>query len=127
MYKAKVYNKGDSKYHATTRHASLVLDTEGHGANPIDTLLASLCGCLGHYVRDYLIDQQVPHSGFSIDAEAEVTRNRASLAGIKVCIDLNETKLGATQVSEMLKFIENCKVHQILSINPGISVSLVGH
>jgi uncharacterized OsmC-like protein len=127
MYKAKIYNKGDSKYYATTRHASLVLDTEGQAANPIDTLLASLCGCVGHYVRDYLIGNQIPHSGFAIDAEAGVTPDKASLAGINVCIDLNGTKLGGTQATEMLKFIENCKVHQILSVKPGVSISLVGH
>src|SRR5512143_27905 len=65
MYKASIENKGDSKYYVTTRHAGFVLDTEGNGANPIDTLLASLCGCIGHYVRDYLVDQQIAHSGFS--------------------------------------------------------------
>ncbi len=126
MYKASIENRGDSKYHATTRHSSFVLDTGGEGANPIDTLLASLCGCVGHYVRDYMLDHQIGHRGFSIDAEAGVTPDKAGLAVISVCIDLNEVTLDDRQAAEMLKFVENCKVHKILKINPGVAVSIVG-
>jgi len=124
MYKAIIENKGDSKYYATTRHAGFVLDTQGNGANPIDTLLAGLCGCMGHYVRDYLIDHQIRHTGFAIEAEAGVTPDKARLAGIKVRIDLNDVRLDARQAAEMLEFVENCKVHKILKENPGVTVSL---
>lgn len=127
MYKASIENRGDSKYHATTRHSAFVLDTGGEGSNPIDTLLASLCGCIGHYVRDYMVDRQIGHSGFSIDADAGVTQNKAGLAVINVRIDLNEVKLDDRQAAEMLEFVENCKVHKILKINPGVAVSIAGH
>ena len=126
MYKASVENKGDSKYYATTRHAGFVLDTEGNGANPIDTLLAALCSCMGHYVRDYLVDRQIRQSGFSIAAEAGVTPDKARLAEITVRIDLKDAKLDARQAAEMLKAIESCKVHKILQGNPGVTVSLTG-
>jgi uncharacterized OsmC-like protein len=125
MYKASVENRGDTKYYATTRHASFELDTNGNGANPVDTLLASLCSCMGHYVRDYLIDQQLEHSGFSLYAEAGVVPVTASLAEIRVRIDLKEVRLNDRQTAEMLKFIENCKVHRILKENPGVTVMLV--
>lgn len=127
MFKASIENRGDSKYYATTRHSGFVLDTEGNGTNPIDTLLASLCGCMGHYVRDYIVDRQIAHSGFSIEAEAGVTPDKAGLAGIKVRIDLKDVKLNDQQAAEMLKFIEKCKVHKILKENPGVTVSLNGH
>src|ERR1039457_538139 len=127
MYKAIIENKGDSRYFATTRHDNFVLDTEGRGSNPIDTLLASLCGCMGHYVRDYLVEHQIMHSGFAIDAEAGVTPDKARLAGIKVRIDLKELRLDGQQAAEMLKFIEKCKVHKILRENPGVTVLLTGH
>lgn len=126
MFKASIENRGDSKSYATTRHAGFVLDTNGNGANPIDTLLASLCSCMGHYVRDYLADQQITHSGFSIDAEAGVTPDKASLAEIQVRINLGEVKLDERQAVEILNFVENCKVHKILKVNPGLKVSLSG-
>ena len=62
MFKASIENKGNSECYATTRHSSFVLDTEGNGAHPIDTLLASLCGCMGHYVRDYMVNHQIAHN-----------------------------------------------------------------
>jgi uncharacterized OsmC-like protein len=127
MYKAFIENMGDSKYYAVTRHSSFVLDTEGNGANPIDTLLASLCGCVGHYVRDYMVGRQIAHSGFSVNAEAETTSDNAGLGDIKVSIDLKELKFDERQVSELMSFVGNCKVHKILSINPGVSISLSGH
>lgn len=126
MYKASIENRGDSKYYAATRHASFVLDTEGKGANPVDTLLASLCGCLGHYVRDYLVDQRITHSGFAIAAEAGVTPDKARLADIHVRIDLKDAKLDDRQAAELLQFVEACKVHGILKENPGVTISLTG-
>lgn len=127
MFKASIENRGDSKYYVTTRHGGFVLDTEGEGANPIDTLLASLCGCMGHYVRDYLADRQIMYDGFAIEAEAGVTPDKARLAGITVRIDLKEVRLDDQQAAEMLKYIEKCKVHKILHENPGVTVSLTGH
>lgn len=127
MYQAFIENRGDAKYYATTRHSTFVLDTEGKGANPIDTLLASLCGCIGHYVRDYLVDQQITHHGFSIEAEAGVTPDKARLADINICIDLKDVRLDDQKATGMLKFIERCKVHKILKDDPGVTISLTGH
>jgi uncharacterized OsmC-like protein len=126
MFKAFIENRGDSKSYATTRHSTFVLDTEGKGANPIDTLLASLCGCMGHYVRDYLVDQQIACHGFSIEAEAGVTPDKANLADIKIRIDLQDVRLDDQQATGLLKFIEMCKVHKILKENPGVTISLSG-
>jgi len=126
MYKASVENRGDTRYYATTRHSTFVLDTAGNGANPIDTLLASLCGCVGHYVRDYLVAQRIAHTGFSIDADAGVKPDNARLDGITVSIDLKGVVLDDNQVAELLTAIENCKVHKILCLNPGVTVTLTG-
>lgn len=126
MYKASIENRGDTRSYATTRQGSFVLDTNGNGANPIDTLLASLCSCLGHYVRDYLVDLGFGHCGFSIAAEAGVAKETASLAEIQVRIDLGGVKLDGQQTAALLKFVENCKVHRILKVNPGVRVTIEG-
>lgn len=124
MYKAFTENKGDSKHYATTRHSNFVLDTEGKGANPIDTLLASLCGCMGHFVRDYMVAHQITHNGFIIETEADMTAYK-TLGKISVRVDLKDIKLNDTQMEELLKFMENCPVHKILKINPGVNISLI--
>jgi len=127
MYKAIVENKGDTKYYATTRHSGFVLDTEGRESNPIDALLASLCACMGHYVRDYLADQRIQHNGFSLEAEAGVMPDKARLAPIDVHIKVNEAKLDDRQISGLLKSIEVCKIYKIMKEVPGLSVSLTRH
>lgn len=127
MYKASIENRGDSRSYAATRHASFVLDTQGNGANPVDTLLASLCGCMGHYVRDFLTGQRIAHPVFAITAEAGVTPDKARLTEIRVCVDLGEVKLNDRQATDMLTFIRNCKVHNILNDGPGVTISLAGH
>lgn len=124
MYMASIENRGDTRSYATTRHASFVLDTNGNGANPVDTLLASLCSCMGHYVRDYLIDHGFGHSGFTIAAEAGVVKESASLAEIQVMIDLGDVKLDGQQAAALFKFVENCKVHRILKEKPGVAVTI---
>jgi uncharacterized OsmC-like protein len=124
MFKASIENREDSKYYVTTRHSSFMLDTEGNGANPIDMLLASLCGCLGHYVRDYLIEHLVSHSGFTINSETKVTADKARLDKIDVRIDLKGVVLTDRQTEELLRYLENCKINKILRDNPGVAISL---
>lgn len=124
MYKASIENRGDSRSYAATRHADFVMDTEGNGANPVDTLLASLCGCLGHYVRDYLINHRISYGEFTVSSEAKSTPDKSQLETINVLINLKDVVLTNQQSSELLGFLDNCKVHKILKISPGVSISL---
>jgi len=114
MYRASIENQGDTRYLATTRHSSFVMGTEGNGANPVDTLLAALGGCVGHYVRDFLRDRAIPAAGFQVVLEASTTADRSRLAGISVQIDLGETQLDAALEPELLAFIERCPIHGTL-------------
>lgn len=124
MYKASIENRGDSRSYTVTRHAKFVMDTEGNGANPVDTLLASLCGCLGHYVRDYLIEQQISYGEFAINSDAKVTPDKSRLDKINVLIKLKDAALTGRQSGELLEFLDNCKIHKILKINPGVAITL---
>jgi len=124
MYKASIENRGDSRSYAKTRHGEFVMDTDGNGANPVDTLLASLCGCLGHYVRDYLIKHQISHGEFTINSDANVTPDKSRLDKINVLINLKDAALSDQQSGELLSFLDNCKIHKILKINPGVAITL---
>jgi uncharacterized OsmC-like protein len=122
MYRASIENKGDSRYHVTTKGGAFVLDTEGNGANPVDTLLASLCGCVGHYVRDYLLDRSLAAPRFTIDAEGSATSDGSMLSTIAVWIDLREVDLDERARSELLSYVERCKV--LSTLRAGCTVEL---
>lgn len=123
MYKAEIENKGDSKYYASTKDYSFVLDTEGQGANPIDTLLAGLCGCIGHQIRIYMQQHRVDCKGFAITAEAELTQTKDRLGGIMVSIDLKDTNLDNQQYADVLAYAGKCKIHAALK--PGCDIKVV--
>lgn len=101
------------------------MDTQGKGANPVDTLLASLCGCVGHYVHDFLRDRAIPAAGFTVVSEAALTDDRSRLARISVRIDLGEAELDAALDPELLAFIERCPVHGTLRQGCPIDVAVV--
>ena len=113
-YSASVENKGDSTYQATTRHSSFLMGTAGRGANPIDTFLASLCACLGHYARDYLRDQQTAADGFTVKAGATATPDGMRLAEIDVQIVVAGARLDERQRAELAATADRCKIHNTL-------------
>jgi uncharacterized OsmC-like protein len=122
MYSAAITNKGDSRHYASTKDYNFVIDTEGKGAHPIDTLLASLCGCIGHYVRDYMRERRIACEGFTVTAEAEAARDKLRLSDIRVSIDLKGTPLDGHSKVELLKYVEHCKVHNTLKANSSIRI-----
>lgn len=123
-YGAAVENRGDSTYVATTRHGTFVMSTGGRGPNPVDTLLASLSGCIGHYVHDFLREREVANGGFAVSASATSTPDGARLAEIDVAIDVKGAVLDARQREELLRVAEHCKVHNTLKVGCEIRVGL---
>lgn len=123
MYNASIENRGDSKYYATTKDYHFVMDTEGNGANPIDTLLASLCGCIGHQAREYLREQRISSHGFVVSAEAGLTNDKTRLSDISLSIDMKDTQLDSGQRAGLLKYVERCKIHNTLKA--GCSIKMV--
>lgn len=124
MYSAMIENNGDSKYYATTKDYSFVIDSEGEGANPIDTLLASLCGCIGHQAREFMREQQIACNGFTVRAEAGLTKDKVRLSDISVFLDMKNIKLDKRQRTELLRYVERCKIHNTLKSNSRIRVCL---
>ena len=122
-YGASVADAGDSTYQATTRHSSFLMGTAGRGANPTDTLLASLCGCIAHYARDYLRDQRIP-AELTVSAGATATPDGARLAAIDVRIDVRGADLDARQRAELVRTADRCKVHNTLRAGCDVRVAL---
>ncbi len=126
MYAATVENRGDARYHATSKGYGFVLGPEGQGANPGDTLLVALCGCIGHYVRQFLRERRIAFDGFSLDARAESTADASRLVRIDVRIDLGSLQFDERQGAELLAYAERCKIYNTLKAACAVEVALGG-
>lgn len=124
MYHASIENKGDSRYYARTKDSSFVIDTEGRGANPIETLLAALCGCLGHWTRNYIRDAGVDVGGFGIEAQGELQADRKKLSSIEVRISLDGLKPDSGQKEALVRHVENCPVYRTLKAGCPIAIAV---
>lgn len=126
MYRASIENRGDARFHATVKGHSFVLGPEGQGASAGDTLVAALCGCIGHYTRLFLRERRVAFEGFGVSAEAESTADQSRLARIDVRIDLGRTELDEQRRAELLTYVERCKLHNTLKAGCTIAIALAG-
>jgi uncharacterized OsmC-like protein len=124
MYTVTVENEGDAKFHATSQGYEFVVGPKGAGANPGDTLLAALCGCIGYSVRRFLQERGLASSGFALSAEAESTPDETRLARIDVRIDLERTSLDEAGRRELLAAAERCKIHNTLEAACPVKISL---
>jgi uncharacterized OsmC-like protein len=124
MYSALIENNGDSSYHASVRGYSFMMDTVGQGANPIDTLLAALCGCISHQLKDFVIGEGIEAKGFTVKAEADLSKDRRRLSDISVSIAIKGAKLDGRQEEEILEYVKRCSIHNTLRANSNIRIVL---
>jgi uncharacterized OsmC-like protein len=124
MYAVTIENRGDTRYHATSRGYEFVLGPQGAGANPGDTLLAGLCACVGHYVRQFLQERGIASDGFRIAAEAESTPDQSRLARIDVWFDLGRMSLPEPGRKLLLAAAERCKLHNTLKAACPVTIAL---
>jgi uncharacterized OsmC-like protein len=124
MYAVTMRNEGDTRYHATSRGYEFVLGPQGAGANPGDTVLAGLCACVGHYVRQFLQERRLAGHGFAIEAEAESTPDESRLASIAVWIDLGDSPLDEAGRAQLLVAATRCKIHNTLKAACPVTIAL---
>ena len=116
MYQASVENRGDSRYYATTPNSSLVLDTNGQGPNPIDTMLASLAACVAHHILYWLRDRNINNPGFTVAASGELSEDRLRLSAISVVAGIGHIARDSEQRRELMEYIQRCPIYGTLSI-----------
>lgn len=124
MYAVTIENRGDARFHATSRGYRFILGPQGEGAHAGDTLLAALCGCIGHYVRQFLKERGLDAGGFALAAEAESTLDERRLSRIAVRIELGGTPLDAAGRRDLLAAAERCKIHNTLKAACPVTISL---
>jgi len=124
MYRAKIVSKGDQIYHATTSASRFEMGSDGVHSNPVDTLLASLCACLGHYVGDFLHQEKLTFSEYSISAEAELTKDHSRLADIHVAIQIEGAVWEEATTAALLNFVKQCCIHNTLKANSQVFIKV---
>ena len=127
MYSALVNNDGSSKHFAKTRHGEFTIDTEGKGSNPVDTVLAGLCGCIAHEVRDAMLRNKIKYTSFQVKAEADSVADNSRLNSVTVTIDLQDTHIGKEDAAALITAAEGCKVRSTLNPVAPVSISLVAN
>jgi uncharacterized OsmC-like protein len=123
MYTATLENKGDSKYFVTSKEYKFIIDTEGNGISPLDTLVASLGACVGVYIRYYAAKNTLPFKEFTIKVDAEPVDKPVRLAKINVTVIPKDGTLDEATKEKLLKFVKNCPVHNTLKNNPEIDIN----
>ena len=113
MYKASIKNSGDQQYHVETRDYSFLMGQGGAG--PIDTLVASLCACLAHHVRDRLLEHKIAFSILTMKAEADLAADKRSLAHISVSLGVNGSELADAQKEDLLQQAGLCPIFNTLN------------
>ncbi len=126
MYSASIENRGDSRHYAVAAEYGFVIDTEGQGAHPVDVLLASLCGCIGHHVREYLRERRLECAEFDVRSEADSTKDGLGLSDIRVKIDLKGAALGDFHRAELLRRAHRCRIHSALKAGSRVEMVLIG-
>ncbi len=124
MYESRIENRGDATFHATSRGYAFQLGPKGQGANPGDTLLAALCACVGHNIREFLGWHGVASTGFAIAAEAQATPDESRLARVDVRIDLGVATLRDATRAALLAHAQRSRIHNTLEAACPVTVSL---
>jgi len=126
MYRAEVTGNPDSSFKVKSGDYEFVIDIKSKGISPPDTLLASLAGCLGVYIRKYSEGSGLTLSNFSITAEAEFCQDKPmGFKKINVCVDLKGAQLDERRKKALLEFIKNCPIHNTLKMNPAVDIKII--
>jgi uncharacterized OsmC-like protein len=123
MYQASIVSAGDYRYHARTRDSRSKMGKDGN--NTVDALLATLCACLGHYVGDFLHQETIQFTEYTVSANSELAEDRPRLADIHVTVEVKNAVLSEKAKAAMLEFIESqCLICGTLKANSKVLMSV---
>jgi uncharacterized OsmC-like protein len=126
MFSASIENRGGTQSFAKAGGYEFVIDTGGQGANPIDTLMAALAGCISHQLQTHFRERRIEAKGFRVHAESALTEDNTRLSGIRIRVDLGNTAVEPEDEAGVLECVRSCKIYCTLSRNSEMSVALEG-
>ena len=81
---------------------------------------------MGVYIRKYSEGAKLDIGSFAVTAQADLSTDRpVSFRSITVNIDLEASTLDDNRKKSLLRFVENCPIHNTLHVNPDIKIKLV--
>jgi uncharacterized OsmC-like protein len=126
MFNASIENRGGTQSFAKTSAYEFVIDTEGKGAHPIETLMAALAGCISHQLQTYFREHRIQAAGFRVHTASELTADKTRLSDIRIRVCLKDTAAEPENEAGVLECVQSCKIYSTLSRNSKMSVVLEG-
>jgi putative redox protein len=114
--KISLQHTGGARFTAEARHHRVVLDQPAEdgatdqGMSPAELLLASLGGCVGQYVAQYLSTRKLPDQGLSIVVSAQPSARPLRLGAFQVEVvvpGLSDRQLRTLEQSFPAGFVQN--------------------
>lgn len=126
-YKVEVKNKGGSEFYVKSEHAEFTVDSDGgKGPAPLETLLAALGSCTGHYIRNFLTKANIDYAFFTVSVDSDLVKDKGFyLKDINISIDLNGAVIDDLKKESLIEFVKNCAVHNTLKASPNISLRIL--
>lgn len=124
MYQASIASTGHRTYHAVTANLTFDMGAEGKGASPVQVLLASLCGCIGHYVEIFLSQSSRSFESFEVSATCDPPTEGHDLGRIDLVIRVRGTELSDVAQAELCAFVTRCRVYGSLGAGSRVRISL---
>ena len=101
------------------------MDSESGNISPLETLLASLGGCMGVYVRLFQKRSGMEEGGFTINLSADLSKEKPSQFNIiKAEVVISGRELTEEQKDKLLKYVRSCPVHNTITSGPEIEISV---
>lgn len=126
MYQAEVFCAKDMTFQVKSRGYEITIDGKSGAISPLDTLLAALGACAGVYIRKYAESTKFSLENFTVNVEADLTDERPyRFDKINLTVDLKGVSLDESKKASLLRFIQNCPVHETLKANPEMNITLI--
>lgn len=125
MYRVEITNKGEYSFNVKSKDYEFMMDVKGAGMTPPDTLLASLGGCIGVYLRKYAEGTRLDLGEFRVTVDGELRKEPpVAFDEIKIKIDFMNAKLDERKEKAIKEFIKNCPVHNTLENSPRVTIEM---
>jgi putative redox protein len=125
----RVEHRGGDKFDITVRGHVVRVDQpvkdrgEDTAPTPTELFIASLASCVAFYARRYLARHDLPTEGLAVEATFDMGAKPARVAGIDIRLTVPEG-VPADRLGALLAVATHCTVHNTLTSEPEVSITL---
>ena len=125
----RVEHRGGDKFDIAVRGHVVRVDqpVKDHGEDtaptPTELFIASLASCVAFYARRYLARHNLPTDGLAVEATFDMGSKPARVARIAMRLIVPEG-VPADRLDALLAVATHCTVHNTLSSEPEVSITL---